>query len=205
MLCNFSFPFIYLSFHSLSQEHHLLRSHGLHWCKITGNFTEEMALLFSFFIHLLLFCPNKHICILKSTAPANCAFYWLSSIKGLFESSLSLEGKTEKSKPPSFIPLGILSKITLSQWMHPTPSLLTYWLCVKFFSGFICQSGHILHDCHVKNILWLLTLYSEFSLQIFCSWQQWFCDTWRNVMILLLNIMKLILIGICNLLRSQGT
>lgn len=177
MLCNFSFLFICLSFHILSKEQRLLRSFGLRWCKITGNFTEEIAPLFSLFIQLLFFCQSKYICILKSTARLT-AFHWLSSIEALFEHSGSFEGKTEKSKPPSFIPLGILQKLHCQNECILL-SLLTYWLCVRSLGGLFVNQRTSHMTFMRKTSYDFLCVYSEFSLEILWFWQHCFCDTGR--------------------------
>ena len=57
---------------------------------------KKWALLFLLFIHLLSPCQNKHICILKSTAPVNCACHRLTSLKPFFVPFGGFDGKTEK-------------------------------------------------------------------------------------------------------------
>lgn len=132
-----------------------------HWKLYRGNGS------FVFTLHSSSFLLPKQIYLYSEmNSPANCAFYWLSSVKGLFEPCGSFEGKTEKSEPPSFIPLGTPQKLHCQNECFLL-SLLTYWLCVKFFGGFICQSAHILHDFHVKSILGLFKcLFGLFSWNI---------------------------------------
>ena len=52
--------------------------------------------MFLLFIHLLSPCQNKHICILKSTAPVNCACHRLTSVNLFFVPFGGFDGKTEK-------------------------------------------------------------------------------------------------------------
>lgn len=144
-----------------------------HWKLYRGNSS------FVFPLHSSSFLLPKQIYLHSEVnSPANCAFHWLSSIEALFEHSGSFEGKTEKSKPPSFIPLGILQKLHCQNECILL-SLLTYWLCVRSLGGLFVNQRTSHMTFMRKTSYDFLCVYSEFSLEILWFWQHCFCDAGR--------------------------
>lgn len=167
-----------------------------HWKFYRGNGS------FVFPLHSSSFLLPKQIYLHSEVnSLAKCAFHWLSSIEGLFEHSGSFEGKTVQA---TFLhPTWNSSEITLSEWMHLTQSLDLLALC-QISWWFICQSAHILHDFHEKNILRLfMCLFRVFpwNLVVLATLFLWY----RKVTIFIFHITKLIFIGIGNRLKTQGT
>lgn len=88
--------------------------------------------------------------------------------KSLFEPSGSFEGKTKRSKPLSFIPLGLLQKLLCQNECMP---LSLFWLI-----GFVSNSLAVLfvNQCtDLQGFLWktsftFLNVSSEFSLEVLC-------------------------------------
>lgn len=169
-----------------------------HWKLYRGNGS------FVFPLHSSSFLLPKQIHLHSEVnSPANCAFHWLSSIEGLFVHSGSFESKTEKSKPPSFIPLGILQKLHCQNECILL-SLLTYWLCVKSLGGLFAKQRTSYMTSMRKNILRLfMYLFRVFpwNLVVLATLFLWS----RKVTIFIFHITELIFIGIGNRLKTQGT
>lgn len=197
-----------ISFHlSISSyslpEHVFLRSHRLRWCKITGNSVKEMTFVVTLYSSSFLWPKQIHLCP-KINSCRQLHVPSTNLYKSLFELGGSFEGKTKRSKPLSFIPLGLLQKLLCQ---NECMLLSLFWLI-----GFVSNTLVVLfvNQCtDLQDFLWKTSFaflnvtqsfpskYWALSIIFFFLW----CWKEGNICFPYNETDT----GITNLLKSQGT